>query len=259
MVKETISLFRFLNMKKLALLIFIATLITCNPLIAQDTLPRFSVRNVGNNRIVTGWTNTFESVKQISIQRSYDSLINFKSIFTVVDPSIPENGYVDTKAPNDRMFYRLYIQLDKGVYLFSNSRRPIIDTIVKTVRMQKPDNNNNAPLTPVIPTDSSTPVVSGNPVITPSRPKVEVWVPSKFVFTLRDGYIRISLPEEEDKKYNIKFFTSDDELLFELKEVKERNFKLDKTNFYHSGWFKFELYENGELKEKNKFFLPKEF
>ena len=48
-------------------------------------------------------------------------------------------------------------------------------------------------------------------------------------------------------------------LLFELKDVKEKNFKIDKTNFYHSGWFKFELYENGELLEKNKFYLPKEF
>ncbi len=81
----------------------------------------------------------------------------------------------------------------------------------------------------------------------------------KFVYTFKDGYIRISLPEEDDKKYNIKFFTEDNTPLFELKDVKERNFKIEKASFYKAGWFKFELYEDGKLKEKNKFYLPKEF
>jgi hypothetical protein len=86
-----------------------------------------------------------------------------------------------------------------------------------------------------------------------------LYVPSKRIFTFKDGYVRIILPDELEKKYNIKFFSSDDDLLFELKDVKERNFKIDKANFYHAGWFKFELYENGELMEKNKFYIPKEF
>jgi hypothetical protein len=76
--------------------------------------------------IVIGWANQFETVKQISIQRSFDSLKNFKTILTVPDPSIPENGYVDTKASNDRMFYRLYIMLDKGAFLFSDAKRPCL-------------------------------------------------------------------------------------------------------------------------------------
>ena len=107
---------------------------------------------------------------------------------------------------------------------------------------------------PIIISDS---VVIG-PVNGNNRPKAELYVPSKRIFTFKDGYVRIILPEEVEKKYNIKFF-SDDELLFELKDVKERNFKIDKANFYHAGWFRFELYENGELLEKNKFYIPKEF
>jgi len=34
---------------------------------------------------------------------------------------------------------------------------------------------------------------------------------------------------------------------------------LDKSNFIHAGWFKFELYEDGQLKEKNKLLIPKDF
>ncbi len=30
---------------------------------AQDTLPKFSLINAGNNRIIIGWTNKFENIK----------------------------------------------------------------------------------------------------------------------------------------------------------------------------------------------------
>jgi hypothetical protein len=222
-------------------------------LYAQDTLPGFSVKNLGNNRIVIDWINTFETVKQISIQRSTDSLKNFKTILTVPDPTIPQNGYADTRAPGSQVFYRLYILLDKGSYLFSDAKRPVWDTNAAVKRAMIAIDKDALTL-PVIPND----LAGTAPVVANNVPKRELWVPSKFVYTVKDGYIRISLPEDE-KKYSIKFFTSDDKQLFELKDIKEKSFKLDKANFYKAGWFKFELYEDGELKEKNKFFLPKEF
>jgi hypothetical protein len=235
-------------MNKLTLILF--SLITCIGLQAQDTLPKFSVKNVGNKRIIIEWINNFEAINQLSIQRSFDSVKNFKTILTVADPANPQNGYADTKADNDHMFYRLYIMLNGGVYLFSDTKRPVWDTLTRRV-IGAPDKPNLQ--FPVIPNDGTPTVIAGN------KPRIDPWTPSRFVYTYNDGYIRITLPDEADKKYNIKFFTSDDKPLFELKDIKERNFKLDKTNFYHSGWFKFELYEDGKLKEKNKFFLPKEF
>ena len=244
---------RFVIMKKLILSLIIVSIAATKTLIAQDTLPNFSVKNAGSNRIVIGWINKFETIRQISIQRSFDSTKNFKSILTVADPLLPENGYTDTRANNDHMFYRLYIMLDKGVYLFSDSKKPVIDTLVKkdaAVISELP-----GLAVPVIISDG---VLIG-PVNGNNRPKAEMYIPSKRVFTFKDGYVRIILSDDTDKKYNIKFFTFEDELLFELKEVKESNFKIDKANFYHSGWFKFELYENGVLTEKNKFYIPKEF
>ncbi|WP_276501554.1 hypothetical protein [Terrimonas pollutisoli] len=237
-------------MKKLVLFLYIISLAAAQGL-AQDTLPKFSVKNVGNNRIVIGWVNTFETVRQISIQRSFDSTRNFKTILTVADPTLPENGFADTKANHDQMFYRLYIMLDKGAYLFSDSKRPVKDTVVKKDAAVKTD----LPGLAVIISDS---VVIG-PVAANNRPKTDMFIPSKRVFTYKDGYVRVLLPDEDEKKYSIKFFTQENELLFELKEVKEKDFKIDKANFYHAGWFKFELYQDGELLEKNKFYIPKEF
>ena len=88
----------------------------------QDTLPRFSVKNVGSNRFIVGWVNTYGLVKQISIQRSHDSLKNFTTILSVTDPMARQNGYADTKAPNDHMFYRLFVVLDKGQFFFTTPR-----------------------------------------------------------------------------------------------------------------------------------------
>jgi hypothetical protein len=239
-----------ISMNKLTLTFL--SILTCFCLQAQDTLPKFTVRNVGNKRIIIEWVNTFPNVNQISIQRSTDSLKNYKTILTVPDPSNPQNGYADTKAENDQVFYRLYILLERGVYVFSKIKRPVWDTLMTEKRINGVPGKPNT-FIPTIGGDSLTALKSNN------KPKIEAWSPSKYVFTNNDGYIRINLPDDVEKKYNLKFFTSDDKALFELKDIKERTFKLDKTSFYRSGWFKFELYEDGKLVEKNKFFLPKEF
>lgn len=241
-------------MKKLALslsLLFIAACISLQaqsqPRENEDTLPKFSVKSVGNNRIIVGWSNNFQVVKQITIQRSFDSLTGYRSIMTVPDPTIPQNGYVDTKAPNDRMFYRLYILLDKGFYLFSKAQRPVIDTTKRVVFDDKLSriNGNDSVNIPNFGMNNK------------NRP--EVFTPSVHVYTFTDGYVRVNLPDDEKKKYSLKFFEEGDTLLFELKDIKERTFLIDKANFYHGGWFKFELFEDGKLKEKHKFFLQKDF
>lgn len=258
-------------MKKVGL-IYLAFTLLSGMLAAQDTLPNFTVKNMGNNRIIIGWVNNLPDVKQISIQRSFDSLTGYKTILTVPDPTAIQNGYADMKAINDHMFYRLYIQQDKGMYQFSKAKKPVKDTSkvaapeVKTDPIVKTDNPSPADsVTKAKPfvvkidgfpgTDS---IAAPNPVTVKNKPNA--FVPSLYVYTTRDGYVKVSLPDEEkSKKYSIKFFDEDNTLLFELKDIKQKTFKLDKTNFYHAGWFKFELYEDGKLLEKHKFYLEKDF
>lgn len=252
-------------MNKLLLTTF-TFIITCGLLSAQDTLPNFTVRNVGNNRIIIGWVNNLADVKQISIQRSFDSLTGYKTILTVPDPTAIENGYADMKAVNDHMFYRLYIQQDKGLYRFSKAKKPFRDT-TKFTQQTQPDNNTSPadsmskakPFVVKIDGFPGTDSIAGpNPVVVKNKPTA--FVPSLHVYTNRDGYVKISLPDEDKpKKYSIKFFEEDNTFLFELKDIKQKDFKLDKTNFYHAGWFRFELYEDGKLIEKHKFYLEKDF
>ena len=242
-------------MKKLVLSLLLV-LMLCSLALAQDTLPDFQVKNAGANRIVISWTNPFRSIRQISIQRSFDSLTAFKTILTVPDPTPPQNGYVDTRAPNGRLFYRIYILLEKGVYLFSASKRPVLDTLRQT---------SADPLRKTIDVTDHVDKIGGidsigNPNFgVNNKNKPNVFTPSLHVYTYKDGFVRVNLPDDQEKKYTLKFFEADDSFLFELKDIRTRTFRVDKANFYHAGWFRFELYENGKLIEKHKFYLEKEF
>lgn len=205
---------------------------------AQDTLPRFSLRNLGNNRIVIGWTNPFTHIRQISIQRSFDSLRNYKTILTVPDPKAVQNGYADTKAPNDHMFYRIFYAMEGGSFYFTEVKTPVWDTASKQAVIIK---------TVPVKTDAIQNTV------------VPSFVPSFYVYTNKEGYLLINLPDADQQKYSVKFFEEDDTFLFELKPIKETALTLDKANFYHAGWFKFELYKNEKLIERHKFYLAKDF
>lgn len=209
---------------------------------AQDTLPRFTVKNAGKNRFIIGWVNNYPLVKQIGIQRSHDSLKNFKTILSVTDPNAKENGFADTKAPNDHMYYRLFIVLDKGQYFYTASQTPDTSTYSrqKNSLIGRIEDSISARFKPIV----------------PKRPD---FIPSFYIYTNKDGYVYINLPDADRRKYQVKFFEEDDNFLFEIKNIPETGLTLDKANFIHSGWFKFELYKDGQLVEKNKFYLTKEF
>ena len=94
-------------------------------------------------------------------------------------------------------------------------------------------------------------------LLKPFVPK-EVFKPSKFIYTEKDGNVTISLPNTAIHHYSVKFFDEKSVPLFDITEVKESSLLIDKVNFLRSGWYKFELYEDGKLKEKHKFFIPKD-
>lgn len=286
--------------------------------LAQDTLPKFTVTTrgpvKGSNKIFISWTNTFEAVSQISIQRSTDSTKNFQTILTVPDPRVRQNGFVDAKAQTPFMFYRLFIVMEGGKYLFSKSSRPFWDTtralrqpvvtvngngnkrilfseaipaseteqLKLSLKQNVGDNNAVAKTYIVKKGDNILRTISESEfknfydsivqktkdtlvfrtvdtiLVKTFVPKV-IYKPSQYVYTERDGNIVISLSDAPRKQYSVKFFEENETELFEIKQVKESYITLDKANFLRAGWFWFELYEEGKLKEKHRFYIPKDF
>lgn len=301
---------------------------------AQDTLPRFTVTTRGKDKNIISWTNNYRNVTQISIQRSFDSVRNFRTILSVPDPENIQNGFVDSKAGTDLVYYRLFVVLDSGKYVFTNAKKPFWDTakvlLPKTTlpaagispinyaqkrvviekgvsekivmeieeKLKEPEPTPTVKSIPetkpavkkVIPekyfaikrkdsvlfsitqkefkkfrdsliTKTKDTMVFRNAdtiLIKPFIPK-EVYKPSIYIFTEKDGNISIRLPDASHKNYSIKFFDDKMQPLFELGKVKDSSLLIDKANFLQSGWYRFELYEDGKIKEKNKFFIPKDF
>ncbi|HEX6847015.1 MAG TPA: hypothetical protein VF144_08550, partial [Chitinophagaceae bacterium] len=222
---------------------------------AQDSLPAFSVVNKGNNRVVISWNNKYPHLKQLSIQRSTDSLSNFKTLITVPDPNNKQNGYLDSKAANDKMFYRLYILVDGANFIFTKSKRPANDSIrmsllsdtsskslkdsnyLKVVQRIISQNLPDSALTTEeliilrryrngkqdLYSDSVARNI-GNGVKTKNKP--DVVIPQYRIVANKDGLVRISLLDFGSKSYSIRFYEDNDTFLFELKNIKEASLML---------------------------------
>jgi len=287
-------------------------LLLCSLLLnAQEPLPAFEVRDIGSGRIVISWFNQYPYTAQLTIQRSFDSLRGYKSILTVPDPSALQNGFADTKASNDHMFYRLYILLDKGRYLFTTPKRPTKQAAISTGTTGAPVDfqRTAAPVSAPSEATASTPLKTGSttpvlnnaaaenreasdqqsdarmqftvkkvePIVIKLDPSKmgdsaktpftvtpqndpDAYAPSMYVYAQADGNIRIDVPNKKRYAgYRIRFYEADKQFLFELKQLPAPSFQLDKTNFLHSGWFLYELYEEARLIERHKVFLEKDF
>ena len=86
-----------------------------------------------------------------------------------------------------------------------------------------------------------------------------LWKPSINVFTADKGYVSIVLPNYKTHHYKLVFYDAKDKEIFRIKQLKQDKLTLEKSNFLHEGWFYFELFEDDKLKEKNKFFIEKDF
>jgi hypothetical protein len=270
----------------ISLFLVFSVLITAS-VSAQDTLPNFTVVDRGE-KVTISWVNPFPNIIQLSVQRSFDSVRNFTSVFSATSPQLPQNGFTENKMPTNRIFYRIFYVLEGGNYFFTEAKRvgapsgtAVSSRDIKNANLLNVNANDNRKVTiklrdaifrqipafqfksfrDSILRQTKDTLFAINDSLVMLRPfvGVESWRPSMFVFANRDGYINIVLPMVHQRKYHIRFFEDNGDLVFEIPHVRESPILLDKANFIHAGWFYFELYEDDKLKEKNKFYLPKDF
>jgi hypothetical protein len=263
---------------------------------SQDTLPRFTVEDKGAGRIVVSWSNPYDNLVQLAVQRSYDSIKKFSSVFSATSPELPLNGFSDKIAPGLKVYYRIFYVMRGGTYYFTKSMRPggtiaaiaaydsrrdkINDSLLNELNTAVKDSVSDEPIylktkegvMTFMPidfkayrdsiltktNDTLLQVASDTVLLQPYSPPF-IQRTSQYIYTDRDGYIVVKLPDAGTKKYEILFLEEDDTPVLELHDIKESQITIDKTNFYHGGWYKFELRESGHVKERNKIFLPTDF
>lgn len=262
-------------MTRLLYFFLLLLLLTGSGTFAQDTLPGITVKNI-SNKVIVSWKNTYgANISNINIQRSYDSIKNFTTIGSVLEPMNRENGFVDSKASNPNMFYRVFVAFEGGSYVFSKSYRPSVELAIEPPAPAVPP--------PVVNTEEYKPeeqpvvytppsiapgakVKSGTkllplhgplPMPPPPAPKY-TFIASKFIYTGKDNNIIIDVPGAMERRFSAKFYDEKDDLIFEIKKIAEPYLIIEKVNFKHAGWFYFKLLDNGILKEKNRFYIPKD-
>lgn len=236
-------------MKKLKFLFFIFSVIVAADANAQKILPAITVKNFGG-KIIVSWQNAFTTpVSNILIQRSYDSLKNYSTIGSVLNPQNKENGYADVNPPYTKMYYRVSISFEGGAYLISLPARPVKDVPLTNNADSSFKNDEAETRYPwqAVPGKDSTMLI-----INPKKEN-EITYPSERIYTAKDNNIVIHLPDAAIKKYTAKFYNESDDLLFELTKLNDEYLILEKVNFVHAGWFHFEIFESGKLIEKNRF------
>ena len=213
----------------------------------QKTLPGITVTNI-SGKIVVSWKNAYTlPLATLSIQRSYDSLKNYTTIGSVLNPQNLENGYADANPPYNKMYYRLFIAFEGGSYIISEPVRPSKDTAAsESVGVRYPWQ-----LDP-----------TADPKIQQPPPPASVATgpayPSRWVYTAKDQNVVIHLTDATSKNYTAVFFDELENQLFELTNLKEEYLIIEKVNFVKAGWYTFKLYESGKLVESNKFFIARD-
>jgi hypothetical protein len=284
-------------LKTCRIFLFIFFAVSCShSLKAQDTLPDFTVEDKGEGRIVVSWHNPYNNLVQLAVQRSFDSVKKFSSVFSATSPELPLNGFSDKVPPGIKYFYRIFYVMKGGTYYFSKSKKPgSLSAGEKTYdsrrdkldeemveRLENATKDSTEVMRPIF-VKTRTGVLTMMPAdfinyrdsimtrtndtlvqVSTDTIAIEPYSPpylqrtSDYVFTDRDGFIVVKLPDP-NKKYELVFLEEDDTPVLEFKSIKEMQFTIDKTNFYHGGWYKFEIRENGRIKERNKVYLPTDF
>jgi hypothetical protein len=250
------------------LICFVSVLLLLASAKAEDSLPHFTVKE-RNGMVIIGWLNPHPELTQLIIQRSVDSLTGFRSIVSMPDPTSVSNGYVDKKPGVSNSYYRIYYVNPGGRYLFTAAQKPMKESSTTT--------RNEPLMRPAIEIKDDTNHANGKNGLTPDKAiklkretsiginltgKIDdnisenVFTPSGLIFTNNEGNLIIALPDVNRKKFTLRVFKEDGTPLFNMRNIKEPQLLIDRSNFLHSGWFKYDLYEDERLREQNKFFIP---
>ncbi len=247
----------------------------------KSALPQFTLKIIGKDKVSISWVNPFgEDLIQINVQRSYDSLRAYKTVFSSPSPELPENGFIEPYYPGVKVYYRIFYMLSSNAYFFSKVKQANPSLLADSIAAQLAATNDTVTIksediivarlpysqflkfkdSVYTQTKDSLLLLSNDTVLLKPYIYNGPWRASLYLFTDRSGVINLKLPQAKEKSYSLRVFEADNKTqVFSVKRITEPDLMIDKANFLHAGWFMFELYEDNKLKERNKVYVQKEF
>jgi hypothetical protein len=163
------------------------------------------------------------------------------------NPELEENGFIDYTAPaKGKVYYKIFYALKGGDYYFSEviGVGKSIPNADKTGNSKSYSVNKNHPLWGEKDADL---------FLADNAKNV-----SLYVYTEKGNYLVISLPKAKQHHYKLIIYDKSNTILFETGRITDTRLIIEKVNFYAAGYYKYELFENGKLIERNRFYIEED-
>lgn len=202
------------------------------------------------------------------------------------DPNTPSNGYVDKNNKDLNFYYRIFYAGVNGKYFFTPSKKAQIEIIkpvikfepkkdtAKEVKLVAPQTNENI-------VKNATEKMIDTIEVLPKKDLIESLLPIKdnnstnfrinlfpekvvqesnlttnpYLYVSKENNLMLIIPETHKRKFQLQVWMEDGTPILSMKNIKDAQLLIDKSNFIYSGWFKYEISEGEQLKEKGKFLI----
>lgn len=225
---------------------------------------------------VISWTCQYDGIESIAVQRSTDSVFNYKTIGYVKNTRKGEQAFIDGHPDAGNNWYRLYIGFSSDLTWYSNNIRVYIDSATLLEKGVVPPNDSlqkyaaNVRIEPqdVIASSQAT-RAEANAAIATNRPNINnravapnkastldlniptreedkqvTYMKSRYVFTNPfTGHVTLELPQNTRSVFSISFYeqNSPNTPVLEVPRLRKTNVVIDKRNFQGKGVYKFVL------------------
>ncbi|MEY2595326.1 MAG: hypothetical protein RI965_598 [Bacteroidota bacterium] len=253
---------------------------------AGQTLPSFIATDKGGSTVIS-WNVSEEKLTLLVIQKSIDSLNGFKSIASMPDPNTPSNGYVDKNNKDLNFYYRIFYAGVNGKYFFTASKKARIEIIKPVVKIEpktdtvKEIKGISPPINEFVVNTAAEKIIDSIEIL-PKKDLIESVLPIKenntttnfsinlftekviqesklttnpYLYVSKDNNLMLIIPETHKRKFQLQVWREDGTHIFSMKNIKDAQLLIDKSNFIYSGWFKYEISEGEQLKERGKFLI----
>ena len=272
-------------MKEKILLGLVCWIIGTSVMAQRPSLPNFSLKKGTNNQMVIEWSNPFGSaLSGLTIQRSIGNTKDFRSVFTPPSSSSALGSYTDVKVPDGKVYYRIYYVLTNKGYYFTQAQS-LAYGYESAGLMSQIDASQNVSVFGDI--DSSKMAsarfkmfrdsvlnetadslfsVGKNAVLykkfvgPSSESLAAAYVQTgDYIFTdAATGNLTIKLPPYQLDSYSMIIYDIEGHKpLFKIKHFDDDELFLDKGSFLDVGWYSYDLFQNGKLKQQGRFLVSK--
>jgi len=252
---------------------------------SQPALPDFSIKKGEKDQRVLAWRNSFgKAVTVLNIQRSADSVRDFRTVYSAQHPELEVNAWTDTKPIPGMDYYRIFYTLTTGMYYFTKAQKIVTayisDNLFNNIASYKNvyiegdvngilSQQNFRRLSDSLLANTSDSLLykSDSTVIYKKYNTIIAMASgsgfaaggtfiSNYIYLNMDGNIVIHLPENEVYRYSMNIYDiGGTSVLYKIDHFISPDIILSKSSFIRSGYYPYELFKDGKLQERNNLFV----